>query len=43
MEPNTDALTLTFVYLIVFLPITLHTLFGEDRDVDTETQEEGSR
>jgi hypothetical protein len=31
IEPNTDVLTLVFVFLIVFLPITLHTLFGGDR------------
>ena len=36
IEPNTDSLTLLFVFLIMFLPITLHTLFGEDRHVDTE-------
>jgi len=35
IEPNTDILTLIFVSLVVFLPITLHVLFGEPRDVNT--------
>jgi hypothetical protein len=30
MEPNTDALTLVFVFLIVFLPMLLHHLFGTE-------------
>jgi len=40
MEPNTDVLTLVFVFLIVFLPITLHTLFGEPRDAGIHTDDD---
>jgi len=37
IEPNTDALTLIFVFLIVFLPMALHVLFGEPRDANLDT------
>lgn len=40
IEPNTDALTLVFVSLIAFLPITLHVLFGVSRYESTATGQE---